>query len=68
MGNHEVEQIAHLMRRAGFGATRDQLEAFAAKGYEATVDQLLDQAEEQRMGDDAIPQTCLLYTAPSPRD
>ena len=30
MGNHEIEQIAHLMRRAGFGATRDQLDAAVA--------------------------------------
>ncbi len=54
MGNHEIEQIAHLMRRAGFGATRDQLDDFSARGYEATVEQLLDQAGEQRMGDDVI--------------
>jgi uncharacterized protein (DUF1800 family) len=33
--------MAHLFRRAGFGATRDQLEAALAKGYEATVDELL---------------------------
>ncbi len=54
MGNHEIEQIAHLMRRAGFGATRDQLEAFAATGYQATVEELLDQSQEKRMGDDEI--------------
>jgi len=34
--------MAHLMRRAGFGATRDELETLVAKGYEATVDELLD--------------------------
>src|SRR5258707_11459352 len=33
--------MAHLMRRAGFGATRDELEARAAKGYEAMVEELL---------------------------
>src|SRR3981081_1526642 len=33
--------MARLMRRAGFGATRDELEARAAKGYEATVEELL---------------------------
>ena len=54
MGNQQIEQIAHLIRRAGFGASRDQLEAFAAKGYEATVEGLLDQTREQRMGDDVI--------------
>ena len=30
------------MRRAGFGAARDELEARAAKGYEATVEELLN--------------------------
>ena len=54
MGNGDIELIAHLMRRAGFGATRDQLDAYASKGYEATVDDLLDSGEEQRMGDDFI--------------
>ena len=34
MPNREIEQIAHLMRRAGFGATREQLDAYAAQGYE----------------------------------
>ena len=38
--------MAHLMRRAGFGATYDETEARAAKGYEATVEELL-QFEEQ---------------------
>ena len=33
--------MAHLLRRAGFGAPRDELEAYAAKGYEATVEELL---------------------------
>ena len=54
MGNSDVELIAHLMRRAGFGATRDQLDTFAAKGYEATVEALLDPGKEQRMTDDLI--------------
>ena len=54
MGNSGVELIAHLMRRAGFGATRDQLDSYAAKGYEATVEELLNPVGEQRMGDDLI--------------
>ncbi len=33
--------MAHLFRRAGFGATRDELETAVAKGYEATVEELL---------------------------
>jgi len=33
--------MAHLMRRAGFGAQYHELEARAAKGYEETVEELL---------------------------
>ena len=54
MSTSDVELIAHLMRRAAFGATRDQLESYAALGYEATVEGLLNPGEEQRMGDDLI--------------
>jgi hypothetical protein len=42
MGYQEdIALMAHLMRRAGFGASRDELEARVAKGYEATVEDLL---------------------------
>ena len=37
----DIALMAHLMRRAGFGATRDELEARVAKGYDATVEELL---------------------------
>ena len=38
----EIAQMAHLMRRAGFGASRDELERLVAQGYEETVEQLVD--------------------------
>jgi Protein of unknown function (DUF1800) len=38
----DIALMAHLMRRAGFGAGRDELEARVAKGYDATVEELLD--------------------------
>ena len=41
MADQDIAQMAHLMRRAGFGATRDELESYVAKGYEATVEELL---------------------------
>ena len=41
MADKDVALMAHLMRRAGFGATFKELEARAAKGYEATVEELL---------------------------
>src|SRR6516165_4088402 len=36
----DIALMAHLMRRAGFGAGRDELEARVAKGYDATVEEL----------------------------
>ena len=51
MSNQEVALLAHLMRRAGFGATRTELETCVAKGYEATVEELLTYSEPQIMSD-----------------
>lgn len=42
MANQDIALTSHLMRRAGFGATREELEARVAKGYEATVEELLN--------------------------
>jgi uncharacterized protein (DUF1800 family) len=41
MANDDIALMAHLMRRAGFGAPRAELEARVAKGYDATVEELL---------------------------
>ena len=41
MTDKEVALMAHLMRRAGFGAQYHELEARAEKGYEETVEELL---------------------------
>lgn len=37
----EIELMAHLLRRAGFGGTRDELDVYCAAGYEETVEALL---------------------------
>ena len=42
MPDDNIALIAHLMRRAGFGATRSELEQLAEKGYEAVVEDLLN--------------------------
>ena len=42
MADDKIALMAHLMRRAGFGAARDELEARVAKGYDDTVDELVD--------------------------
>ena len=47
MASESIELMAHLMRRAGFGAGRDEIEMRAAKGYEATVEDLLNQEGER---------------------
>ena len=38
----DIALMAHLMRRAGFGASRAELDARVARGYEATVEELLE--------------------------
>ena len=41
MASNDIALMAHLMRRAGFGAPYQELEARAGKSYEATVEELL---------------------------
>ena len=41
MQESDLDLIAHLMRRSGFGATRDELELLSSRSYEAVVDDLL---------------------------
>ena len=41
MSDNDLSLMAHLMRRAGFGATRDELEEYAARDYEAVMEDLL---------------------------
>ena len=49
-GKDELALMAHLMRRAGFGATREELEKRVAKGYEATVEELINPPPEDPAG------------------
>ena len=46
----DLALMAHLMRRAGFGATRKELEERVAKGYEASVEELIDPPPEDPAG------------------
>jgi uncharacterized protein (DUF1800 family) len=41
MSESDLANLGHLFRRAGFGATRSELEVYAAKGYPAVVEDLL---------------------------
>ena len=54
MSRQETDLMAHLMRRAGFGATPDELDAYVAKGYEPTVEELLHPGDPGNMPEDVI--------------
>jgi uncharacterized protein (DUF1800 family) len=42
MTTKDVQLMAHLMRRAGFGTTRQKLDELVETGYDKTVEELLD--------------------------
>ena len=42
MPDQDIALVAHLLRRAGFGASRDEIEAKAAQGYDSVVQDLLN--------------------------
>ena len=47
MASHEdIALMSHLVRRTGFGATREEVERLADQGYEATVEQLLSPEDQ----------------------
>ena len=54
MSNADIALMAHLMRRAGFGASRDELEQQVARGYENMVEDLLNPGDANAMPDDLI--------------
>ena len=51
-GGEDLALMAHLMRRAGFGANRDELEDRTAQGYAATVEELLNPENQPPFDDD----------------
>ena len=54
MPQQDMTLMAHLLRRAGFGATREELETYVAQGYEAVVEALLHPGAPQAMPEDII--------------
>ena len=52
--NEELAQMAHLMRRAGFGASRSELDALVAKGYEAVVEDLVNPERLPEIDEDIL--------------
>lgn len=51
---HDIALMAHLLRRAGFGASRAEIEDKAAQGYDVTVEQLLNPASQPPIEDDLM--------------
>ena len=54
MAENDVALMAHLMRRAAFGASRDEIEARAAQGYDKTVEELLNPGSQAGIEEDMM--------------
>ena len=54
MSEQDVSLMAHLLRRAGFGANRNQIESALMKGYEQTVEELLNPENQPEMEEDLL--------------
>ena len=54
MISNDTALMAHLLRRAGFGASREELEQYLAMGYEGAVEALLNPSDPSNMPDDLI--------------
>jgi uncharacterized protein (DUF1800 family) len=50
----QLDLMGHLYRRAGFGASRDELEAALTKGYEATLEELLYPEQAPELEEDVL--------------
>ena len=55
MSDKDIDLMAHLMRRAGFGATKKRLNELNDQGYENSVEELFDAVENpNRLSDNLI--------------
>jgi uncharacterized protein (DUF1800 family) len=54
MISNDTAMMAHLLRRAGFGASREELEQYMAMGYDGAVEALLNPSDAGNMPDDLI--------------
>ena len=52
--NHDLALVAHLVRRAGFGASRAELEELAERGYDAVLDELMDPEAQPDIDEDTL--------------
>ncbi len=65
MANQDIALMAHLLRRAGFGASRDEIEAKAAQGYEATVEELINPESQPGVEEDLLMRYQPAYNEPA---
>ena len=54
MAEYDLALMAHLMRRAGFGASYQELQHRATVGYEATVEELLHPEDQPQLEMDVM--------------
>jgi uncharacterized protein (DUF1800 family) len=54
MADQDIALMAHLLRRAGFGASREEIESRAAQGYAATVEELLNPEAQPGVEEDLL--------------
>jgi hypothetical protein len=53
-GQDDIALMGHLIRRAGFGAPQAELETRAAKGYDATVEELLHPEDQPAIDENVL--------------
>ena len=54
VSQQDIALMAHLLRRAGFGASRDEIEAKARQGYDSVVKELLNPADDPGIDEDLM--------------
>jgi uncharacterized protein (DUF1800 family) len=54
MADENIALMAHLLRRSGFGASRNEIEAKAAQGYQRTLDDLLAPESQENIEEDLL--------------
>jgi uncharacterized protein (DUF1800 family) len=65
MPDQDIALMAHFLRRAGFGASRDEIESKAAQGYEAAVEELLNPESQPGVEEDLLMRYQPAYNEPA---
>ena len=54
MPNQDIALMAHLLRRAGYSASRDEIETRVAQGYDSVVNELLNPGNDPGIDEDLM--------------